>query len=69
MSKALGLDHLTGLAISRVWEDGEGEIWFHMLDGTAVEISADVGGGFSVFIHASDSPLKKEIHEHSAQVH
>lgn len=69
MSDSLGFDHITGLSISRVWDDGEAEVWFHMSDGTAVEISADEDGGFSVFIHASDSPLIKEIHEHAAQVH
>lgn len=47
------LDDVLGMVIDRIYEN-DTEMWFHMRDGTAIEISADDDGGFSVYIHKAD---------------
>lgn len=66
--ESLDFDHLTGLTVARVWEDGASEVWLHMRDGSAVEIAAEPGGGFFIFIHRSDSLYLKEAHERQIAV-
>lgn len=49
------LESLVGKTVDKVCQDGDSDIWLHLDDGTAVEITAE-DGGFVVYIYGPDKP-------------